>query len=104
MFFFIGGVQPRTVRVDRQLRACPLCGRMELSLKRIDHYLSLFFIPLFPVKRGIPFLSCGSCRVSFKEDGSPCEQDSKDVRRKCQHCGKKLASDFVFCPYCGKTI
>jgi len=104
MFFFIGGVQPRTVLVDRQVRACPSCGSLELSLKRVDRYLSLFFIPLFPLKRGVPFLVCGNCRVSYKEDGSPWEKDSMDVLRKCRYCGRRLAIDFIYCPYCGKTL
>jgi len=52
MYFVIGGVQPRTVLLSRQPRTCPACGYPKLFLKRIDHYLSLFFIPLIPVKRG----------------------------------------------------
>jgi len=65
MFFFIGGIGPRTVTLDKQARICPECGRLALYHKRIDHYLSLFFIPVFPVKRGEPFLSCEGCGASF---------------------------------------
>jgi hypothetical protein len=58
MFFFIGGVQPRTVIVDETPRLCPQCGLAQARLKRIDHYLSLFFIPLIPIKRGPVLLVC----------------------------------------------
>ena len=61
MFFFIGGIQPRTVRLEKKMKFCPSCGRHELFLKRTDHYLSLFFIPVFPVKKGVPFLTCENC-------------------------------------------
>lgn len=69
MFFFIGGVQPKTVRIDKQARLCPACQHSAVYLKRVDHYLSLFFIPLFPVKKGIPFLSCDNCHSVFDETG-----------------------------------
>ncbi len=52
MFFFIGGVQPKTITLDDSRRLCPACGLAQARLKRTDQYLSLFFIPLFPVKRG----------------------------------------------------
>jgi hypothetical protein len=71
MFFFIGGVGPRTITLGGQVRICPNCGRPSLYLKRIDHYLSLFFIPLFRVKRGELFLSCEACGASFNEHGGP---------------------------------
>ena len=63
MFFLIGGVQPKTVSVDDTPRLCPACGLAQARLKRIDHYLSLFFIPLFPVKRGEPVVICDRCGV-----------------------------------------
>jgi RNA polymerase subunit RPABC4/transcription elongation factor Spt4 len=103
MFFFIGGIQPRTVRLDKQPRTCPSCGGMSLSRMRIDSYLSLFFIPLFPVKKGIPFLKCGDCGVAYREDGSTWEGDAASVQRKCRYCGRRIDSDFIYCPYCGKT-
>lgn len=69
MFFFIGGIQPKTVFVDRNPKPCSSCGQVKLYLKRIDHYLSLFFIPLFAVKRGMPFLICENCGSVFDEKG-----------------------------------
>jgi RNA polymerase subunit RPABC4/transcription elongation factor Spt4 len=104
MFFFIGGVQPKTVRLDKQARLCPVCGRNEVSLKRVDHYLSLFFIPLFPVKKGTPFLLCNHCGSVFDEGGMAVGKVQKDRSRTCPYCGRTLAEDFDYCPRCGKKI
>ena len=104
MFFFIGGVQPKTVRLDKQPRLCSVCQRAELYPKRVDHYLSLFFIPLFPVKRGTPFLSCDSCRTVFDTEGSVVEKGHKGILRTCSDCGRVLEDDFDFCPRCGIRI
>ncbi len=103
MFFFIGGIQPKTVIIDRQARACSVCGHQEVYLKRVDQYLSLFFIPLFPVKKGAPFLICENCNTVFNEKGI--RMDTKRAgEMRCPRCGRELASDFSFCPYCGKAI
>lgn len=104
MFFFIGGVQPKTVRVDRRARLCPHCGHHELYLKRIDHYFSLFFIPLFPVKKGVPFLSCDNCHSVFDEEGKVAGMLFPRGIRKCPYCGRSLEEDFEFCPRCGKRV
>lgn len=103
MFFFIGGIQPKTVIVDRQFRACSVCGHHEVYLKRVDQYLSLFFIPLFPVKKGNPFLSCENCKTVFDEQGLPMDSEGTK-QKKCPRCGREIASDFNFCPYCGKAM
>ena len=60
-FFFIGGIQPKTVTLDRQARTCPACGLAGAYTRRTDHYLSLFFIPLVRVKKGEPYLYCQRC-------------------------------------------
>ena len=36
MFFFIGGVQPKTVILTKQTRVCPHCGHAEICQKRVD--------------------------------------------------------------------
>jgi RNA polymerase subunit RPABC4/transcription elongation factor Spt4 len=104
MFFFIGGVQPKTVRLDKQARLCPVCGHNEVYLKRVDHYLSLFFIPLFPVKKGSPFLSCHNCRTVFDERGAAVKDGRRERSRTCPYCGRVLEDDFDFCPRCGKRM
>ena len=81
MFFFIGGIQPKTVTVDRQPRSCPSCGHFGVYLKRVDHYVSLFFIPVFPVKRGTPFLSCENCNAVIDEHGGRMDLISR-LRKK----------------------
>jgi len=104
MFFFIGGIQPKTIYVDRQARICPACGQYEVYLKRVDHYVSLFFIPLFPVKKGTPFLVCENCKTTLDEHGYRMDIEQAVDQRKCPHCGRQIDSDFTFCPYCGKTV
>ena len=102
MFFFIGGVQPKTVDVDNQPMLCPSCGLLRARYKRVDHYLSLFFIPLIPVKKGEPFLYCDRCGAQARG------QSSNDYNyigsRSCKNCGRKLESDFNYCPFCGKSL
>ena len=104
MFFFIGGIQPKTVTVDRQPRSCPSCGHFGVYLKRVDHYVSLFFIPVFPVKRGTPFLSCENCNAVIDEHGGRMDFDQQVAKKTCPSCGGTVNSDFTFCPYCGKAL
>jgi hypothetical protein len=104
MFFFIGGVQPKTVRLDKQARLCPVCGHQEVHLKRVDQYLSLFFIPLFPVKKGTPFLACDNCQSVFDEGGLTVHEGRTDRPLTCPYCGRTLEADFDFCPRCGKRV
>ncbi|PKN63526.1 MAG: zinc-ribbon domain-containing protein [Deltaproteobacteria bacterium HGW-Deltaproteobacteria-15] len=97
-FIFIGGVQPRTRTLEEQPRRCPSCGLSQAFLKRTDHYFSLFFVPLFPIQKGTPFLECRSCGTIFGESG--------EIRARpdstCAHCGARVERTFRFCPACGK--
>ena len=97
MFFFIGGIQPRTRRISNNPRPCPSCGYHSAYLKRVDNYLSLFFIPIFPVKRGDKVLICERCGAIFDEKGRTATGDTR-----CRYCGGNLSEDFTFCPHCGK--
>jgi hypothetical protein len=56
MFFLIAGIQPKIVDVDAPTRRCPSCGLYQAGLKRQDHYFSIFFLPLFRVKKGVGYL------------------------------------------------
>ncbi len=104
MFFLIGGVQPRTVKLDSYPRACRSCGHPSLRLKRTDHYLSLFFIPLFPVQKGAPYLECEKCYARYSEDRSPPEQGILAPAENCPKCGRTVQPDFNLCPYCGQFL
>jgi endogenous inhibitor of DNA gyrase (YacG/DUF329 family) len=103
MFFFIAGVQPKTVALEGQNVRCPVCGLHQAAMKRVDHYLSIFFLPLFRVKKGSPFLECQSCGSLTRESGEVLYQSHGErPGRNCPHCGKPLEPEFRFCPFCGK--
>ncbi|MEA2006181.1 MAG: zinc ribbon domain-containing protein [Acidobacteriota bacterium] len=104
MFIFIGGIQPKTVNIDKQARNCPACSHFNLHLKRIDQYLSLFFIPLFPVKKGMPFLICENCNSVFSEDGARMDVSHSGGQSLCPKCKIPVNPDFSFCPYCGHSL
>lgn len=100
--FFIAGVSPKTVVVDENKKLCPVCGLARAYYRRIDHYFSLFFIPLFRVKKGEEFLMCEICEQEIKEFGFENGSFQSGDIATCNNCGKKLQVDFIFCPYCGK--
>lgn len=104
MFFFIGGIQPRTVRLAKQAMTCPVCGHTDVYLKRVDHYLSLFFIPLFPVKKGVPFWGCDNCDAVLDKRGAPIRVEQRRETARCPYCGRSLEEDFDYCPKCGRRI
>jgi hypothetical protein len=87
---FIAGVSPKTKILDANPRRCPRCGLPGARLKRVDHYLTLFFIPLFPIRKGEPFLGCDRCEGIERPEGLSCAK-----------CGKALRPEFKFCPFCG---
>jgi RNA polymerase subunit RPABC4/transcription elongation factor Spt4 len=104
MFFFIGGIQPRTKIVDEQARPCPACQQIKVFRKRIDHYLSLFFIPLFSVKKGTPFWICENCHAVIDERDTGMDVRPKTQERRCPRCERAVGPDFSFCPYCGQAL
>jgi hypothetical protein len=103
-FFFIGGIQPKKVEVDKNPRLCPTCGLPQARLKRIDHYISLFFIPLIPVKRGPTFLECQRCGVLADETMPPDFGRRGGALPRCPACGVEVDRTFSYCPYCGRKI
>jgi RNA polymerase subunit RPABC4/transcription elongation factor Spt4 len=104
MFFLIGGVQPKTVTLDETPRICPACGLSQARLKRIDHYISLFFIPLFPIKRGVPVLICNSCGAVSSPEQSFRASAGGAVSTACSQCGHPISADFRYCPGCGAPL
>jgi hypothetical protein len=107
MIFFIGGIQPRTVTVDQTPRLCPACGLAQARLKRVDHYLSLFFIPLIPVKRGPVMLVCDRCQQTFDPTQPMWSSEHRASALQphvCRSCGQALQPAFTYCPYCGSRV
>jgi hypothetical protein len=104
MFFLIAGIQPKTVDLDSHSRRCSSCGLYQARLKRIDHYISLFFVRLVRVKKGEPFIQCQSCGSVFSESGETWHQAAGRPETRCSRCGTPLESAFRFCPGCGKQI
>jgi hypothetical protein len=79
---------------------CPSCGLHQAFLKRTDHYLSLFFLPIFPIQKGTPFLECRSCGTISGEAGETLRRPGST----CAYCGEPLERTFRFCPACGRPI
>jgi RNA polymerase subunit RPABC4/transcription elongation factor Spt4 len=104
MFFLVGGVQPKTTTLDQTPRICPVCGFEEALLKRIDHYVSLFFIPVFRVKKGVPVLICKSCGAVSSPDQTSRQSEESSYGKRCPRCGYSLSGDFRYCPGCGMQI
>ncbi len=101
---FIAGVSPKKKVLDQNPRRCPVCGLNQATYQRVDHYLSLFFIPIFRVKKGEPFIVCDRCEQTVHGLGPDFKQQQKEGSRTCRSCGKALDRDFTYCPHCGKRI
>ncbi len=103
-FFFIGGIHPKTVTVDKTPRICPVCGLNRAVLKRTDHYLSIFFIPLFRVKKGEPYLECPTCGPIIQKEGIYGYEKEETAVPICPYCKKEIFPEYKFCPFCGKKL
>jgi RNA polymerase subunit RPABC4/transcription elongation factor Spt4 len=101
---FIAGVAPKIKILDQNPRRCPVCGLNQAYHKRMDHYLSLFFIPILRVKKGQPFIMCDRCAQTFHELGPDYTSQQPKGTGTCKYCGKTLDKDFKYCPQCGKRI
>jgi rRNA maturation endonuclease Nob1 len=104
MFFFIAGLQPRTIVLDKKQQVCPSCGLHQAVKKRTDYYLSLFFLPIIPVKKGIPYLYCSNCNDHSIPSGIELDHSQSRLKNRCVQCGRPLEPEFILCPYCGKEI
>jgi hypothetical protein len=100
----IAGVSPKKKVLDQNPRKCTVCGLNRAYMQRVDHYLSLFFIPIFRIKKGEPFILCDRCMQTGRGLGPDDTQPQTDSPRKCKSCGKALYADFKYCPQCGKRI
>jgi RNA polymerase subunit RPABC4/transcription elongation factor Spt4 len=105
MFFLIGGIQPKTVVLEKQAGACPVCAHTGISIKRVDQYLSLFFIPLFRIKRGVPAPMCDHCKSILDADQSGGYYKTVAKEKKCSRCARIIHDEeFFYCPYCGNRL
>jgi rubrerythrin len=101
---FIAGVSPKIKVLDQNPRRCPVCGLNQAYYKRKDHYLSLFFIPIFRIKKGEPFIVCDRCEQTAHASGPDFTRPPREGAHICISCGKALDKDFKYCPHCGKRI
>jgi len=97
----IAGVSPKTKTIDPTPRLCSSCGLAQAYLKRVDHYVSLFFIPVIRVKKGEPVLVCNRCESAGFH--APKQQPSSELPKPvmCKQCGRSLQNGFRYCPFCG---
>jgi len=100
--FLIAGISPKEKTLENTPRRCPVCGLSQAYMKRIDHYFSLFFVPLFPVKKGEPILVCNRCRAQGVDNAAYGPPRTADETIMCKQCGRTLEKNFSYCPYCGK--
>jgi len=101
--FLIAGLQPKTKRMGDTPQRCPACGLVQAYLTRIDHYLSLFFIPLIPVKQGEPFLMCDHCQQPVDESrASAPTPPSSGSTVACVACREPVDQSHRYCPHCGQ--
>ena len=98
----IAGVSPKTKTIDQTPRLCPSCGLAQAYLKRVDHYVSLFFIPVIRVKKGEPVLVCNRCESAGYT--APKQQPPSEPPQPvmCKQCGRSLQHHFRYCPFCGE--
>ena len=104
MFFFIAGIQPKTVKLEEQPQMCPSCGLYQAFRKRVDHYLAVFFLPIVRVKQGNAFLECRSCGSLSDESGGPLREAGPAQGRVCTHCGRAVERNHRYCPFCGNPL
>ena len=100
--FIIAGIQPKRTRLEKRTVTCPRCGQATASRQRFDRYFSFFFIPLFRVSKGEEVLWCDRCQKGFVPRPPGPTVDDLRPAPTCRRCGRALAPDFNFCPYCGE--
>ena len=98
----IAGVSPKTKTIDPTPQLCPSCGLAQAYLKRVDHYVSLFFIPVMRVKKGEPVLVCNRCESAGVAARKQPSRGVPDQPVMCRQCGRSLEENFKYCPFCGQ--
>ena len=99
---FIAGVSPKTTVIDQTPRLCPVCGLAQARLQRVDHWLSVFFIPVFRVKKGEEFIFCNRCDQPVLDAFTDQKKEEHPFSGSCSRCGQALEENHRFCPFCGQ--
>jgi RNA polymerase subunit RPABC4/transcription elongation factor Spt4 len=103
-FILIGGLQPKKVKVDDRARTCPQCQTPTARLVRLDNYLSLFFIPVVPIKKGLVVLTCDRCGGVWDEADPNARPEPKRIGPVCPACQQVVEPQHRFCPSCGRKL
>ncbi|GLC76790.1 hypothetical protein PLESTF_001835500 [Pleodorina starrii] len=110
-FFFVGGVYPK-VKVLRSLaERCVNCGSQALREERLDQSLHIFFLPVWTLSKGTPYITCGACGWTSAEGPMPLPPPAAPPPRLtprpggvCPSCYRPVEPDFAFCPSCGCSL
>ncbi len=113
MFLFIGGIGPRTKRLQHVNKPCPNCHNPVTTIERTDQVVNIFFVPIFRAKKGVPFRVCEACGWEEYGYGLPVPKDTQEAiydsedsgnSRQCFHCANNVPSEYKYCPNCGKAL
>jgi predicted RNA-binding Zn-ribbon protein involved in translation (DUF1610 family) len=104
VFFFVGGIQPKTIDLGKQSSPCPSCGLYQTRLKRVDHYISIFFLPVIRIKKGEVFLFCERCEISNQAVDESFRNYKQSQNNHCSHCGRLIEQTYNYCPSCGEKL
>jgi hypothetical protein len=124
-FFFIAGTKPISKKVEGGLvvrERCANCGMLsEIEEHSWKTYLTVFFIPVFPISTGERVLTCNRCGASRRlmrrdvesgsvgESSSPPEPEGRVIN--CVYCGESVRTPAlpgmsvnVSCDHCGRKF
>ena len=100
----IAGISTKIKRLDDNPQRCPHCGLSQAYNTRVDHYFNLFFIPVFRVKKGEPFVMCDRCQNTAHQFTRSGDADPHAREHRCKNCGQLSQKEFKYCPFCGKVL
>lgn len=73
--FLLFGLRTRDRLITTRVMTCDVCGydAPQVLVKRTTKF-TLFFVPLFPVRRSRSYLECGHCRAFRPVDSGAAER------------------------------
>lgn len=67
--FVIFGLSPKSKTIGQGIFQCPRCRSAQgYKLQKRKQCISLFFIPLIPIKRLEDLVKCNQCKTQFYPD------------------------------------